>query len=390
MMARREVARSKARFALFTAAVGLLVFLILFFEVILGSLVTSFVGAIEGQSAPVLVYGRDARRNIAGSVVTPEQLDVVSSIDGVERAAPLGEAAFTLLADGVEVDASVFGFQLDGPGTPIRLVEGRLPSAPGEAVASKEDEDSGFGIGSLVTTASPNEAIDADGAADGSSSPTSALRIVGLTERSRYSVAPTLWISFDDYVSLRKAVNPDAASVLASVIAVEPVEGVTPESVVEAINEGVDGVVAMTRADAASQAPAVAQVVRSVSMILALSFMIVTLVIGFFFLILTVQKRQSLTLLRAIGAPLWYLVGGLVGQVVFVAIGGLVIGWGLMIVSINASSGKVPLTVDYRLAALTSVAVVVFALIGSSVTMWRTLRLDPASAIAPHGVSGLA
>lgn len=378
LLARREVARSKLRFALFVSAVGLLVFLILFFEVILGSLVSSFVGAIDGQSAPVLVYGSDARKNIAGSIVSLEQVDAVAGVDGVARAAPLGEATFTLLADGVEVDASVFGFQPGGPGVPNRLVEGRLPTAVGEAVASREDVDSGFGIGSIVTT------VDADGTEG------TVLHIVGLTERSRYSVAPTLWVSFDDFVSLRRAVNPDAKSVSPSVVAVEPVTGVSPALLVDRIDSQVEGVTALTRSDAASKAPAVAQVVRSVSMILVLSFVIVTLVIGFFFLILTVQKQESLTLLRAVGAPSSYLVGGLVSQVVFVALGGLIVGWSLLWVTVATSSGKVPLAVDAGLALITSVAVVVFAVIGASVTVWRTVRLDPAKAISPHGVGGLA
>ncbi len=383
LMARMEMARSKLRFALFISAVGLLVFLILFFEVILGSLVTSFVGAIKNQSAPVLVYGSDARRNIAGSLVTPEQVDAVSRVSGVGRAAPLGEATFTLAAGGTDVDVSVFGYRPDGPGVPTKLVAGRLPQGPGEAVASREDESSGFGLGATVETVNAGAVDDEDHRT------TTRLEVVGLTEQSRYSVAPTLWVSFDDYVELRRSVNPDARAVLPSVVAVEPADGVSSDQLVERINSEVEGVLAMTRSDAATQAPAVAQVVRSISMILVLAFMIVTLVIGFFFLILTVQKQEALTLLRAVGAPNRYLILGLVSQVVVVATGGLIVGLTLLVVSVNASSGKVPLAVDWSMAVTTSIAVVLLALVGSSVTMLRTLRIDPASAIATQTQPGL-
>lgn len=374
LLVRREIARSKLRFGLFISAIGLLVFLILFFEVILGSLVTSFVGAIDHQSAPVLVYGGDARKNIAGSVVTPDQVDAVAAVAGVGESAPLGEATFTLVADGVEVDASVFGYRPGSVGSPTNLVAGRLPESPGEAVASEEDVGSGFGIGSTVSTST--------GAAE--------LRIVGLTRHSRYSVAPTLWVAFEDFEAMRRAVNPDARFVPASVVAVAPARGASVEDVVQAINSQVGGVQALTRSEAVSQAPAVAQVVRSVSMILVLAFIIVTLVIGFFFLILTVHKQESLTLLRALGAKRSYLAGALLAQIVIVALGGLSVGWALLYLSLGVAHGKVPLAVDLPLAVLTSIGVVAFALVGSSVTLWRTLKIDPAAAVSPQGQGGLA
>ena len=43
--------------------------------------------------------------------------------------------SITIEADGTDTDASVFGFQPGGPGEPTRMVEGRLPSSPTEAVA---------------------------------------------------------------------------------------------------------------------------------------------------------------------------------------------------------------------------------------------------------------
>jgi len=268
MVAFAEVRRAKVRFGLLSGAVGLLVFLILFQQALLGSLLLSFTGALENQSGTVLVYGEDARKNISASIVLPPQQAAVEAVDGVADSAALGEATFTIEANGDHTDASIFGFTPGGPGEPTRLVEGRLPAAAGEAAASEEDSDAGFGLGDTVTSV--------DGGAT--------LTIVGLTERSRFSVAPTLWVTFETYADLRLAANPDATDVVASAIAVVPEEGVSADELARRIDDQVDGVEALTRGQAVDQAPGVSSVNTSFQLILALAFLVVAVVIGFFFL----------------------------------------------------------------------------------------------------------
>ena len=70
-LALREIRRAKVRFGLLMAAIALLVFLILTQQALQSGLITSFIGAIERQSAPVLVYSVDGQRTLQGSVITP-------------------------------------------------------------------------------------------------------------------------------------------------------------------------------------------------------------------------------------------------------------------------------------------------------------------------------
>ena len=67
-LALKEIARAKARFGLLIAAIGMLVFLILFQQSLQNGLLTSFAGAIRNQSAPVLVYSVDGQRVLQGSI----------------------------------------------------------------------------------------------------------------------------------------------------------------------------------------------------------------------------------------------------------------------------------------------------------------------------------
>lgn len=374
LLAGREIRRAKLRFGLLAGAVGLLVFLIMFQQALLGSLLQSFTGAVENQSGTVLVFSAEARKNVAGSVIPPPVQAQVEAVDGVRAAAPLGEATLTVEAGGEQVDASVFGFQPGGPGEPTRLVEGRLPASATEAVASREDASAGFGLGATVTSVNGDVA----------------LTVVGLTEQSRYSVAPTLFVTFDGYTALRLAANPDATAVLPSLVALTPAPGTTPDQLAVAVNDAVPGVEALTRAQAVAQSPGVSAVNTSFSLILGLAFVVVALVIGFFFLILTVQKMSSLTLLRAVGASTGYLVRALLLQIAFVVVGGLVVGVALTWLVVQAASAGLPITLDPATLAGSAVGVLVLAVLGSSVTLLRVRRIDPAHVVSRPSLGGLA
>lgn len=366
--------RAKVRFGLLSAAVGLLVFLILFQQALLGSLLLSFTGALQNQSGTVLVFSEDARKNVAASVILPTQQSSITGVAGVGQAAPLGEATLTVDAGGEQTDASVFGFQPGGPGEPIRLVEGRLPETPSEAVASTEDTAAGFGLGDTVTSVSGQVP----------------LTIVGLTERSRFSVAATLWVTFDGYRELRQAANPDATAVLPSVIALTPADGVSPEELAASINDQIDGVEALTRDEAVDQAPGVSSVSTSFQLILGLAFIVVAVVIGFFFLILTVQKLPVLTVLRAVGAPTGYLIRALLLQIALVVGLGLVIGALLTFLAVQGASAGLPIAIEPATLAVSAVGVVLLALVGSIFTLVRVSRIDPADVMNRQNVGGLA
>lgn len=374
MLAGKEIKRAKLRFGLLSGAVGLLVFLILFQQALLGSLLLSFTGALENQSGTVLVFSEEARKNVAGSVILPPQQAQIEAVEGVGSAAGLAEGTFTIEAKGTDVDASIFGVEPGGPGEPTRLVEGRLPTTPTEAVASNEDAPDGFGLGDTVTS------VDGD----------IPLTIVGLTERSRFSVAPTLWVTFDGYTALRKASNPDATAVLPSVVAAIPAQGVSASQLAASINEQVEGVQALTRSQAVNEAPGVSSVNTSFQLILALAFLVVAVVIGFFFLILTVQKQSTLTVLRAVGAPTSYLVKALLKQIFLVVGVGLVVGLALTYGAVKGASAGLPISLEPATMVVTAVAVVVLSLVGSLFTLLRVGRIDPADVMNRQNAGGLA
>jgi putative ABC transport system permease protein len=152
------------------------------------------------------------------------------------------------------------------------------------------------------------------------------------------------------------------------------------------INEQVDGVEALTRQEAVDGSPGVSSVRTSFTIILGLFYLVVPLVTGLFFLIVTFQKASALTLLRAIGAPARSLVWSLLVQVVIVMIIGSLIAFGLYSVAIQGVS-NLGVRVEVMPAVVTSLVVLALALLTSLVAVRRVLRLDPLLATTGAGVA---
>jgi len=379
-LALRELRRSKVRFILLTVAIGLLVFLAFFMQTLLVNLLGFFTGALEHQSATVLVYGKDSRRSLEGSVITPAQVDAVGAVEGVGSSGPLGERSFTVRANGKDVDAILFGYDLGGPGEPTRMTTGLLPQRDGEGVGSSIDADQGFGVGDTVE-------IVPGGAGVGTPLP---VRIVGTADKSRFSVLPTVFVSWDTYVAAAKVANPAATTVLPSAVAVIPAKGVSPADLAARINRAVPGVDALTRDQAVADAPGVSSVSQSFSLIIGLTYIVITIVIGFFFVILTVQKTASLTLLRAIGADTRTLVGALFVQVLIVVVLAMGIGAGILALAALGSSPVFPISADPALIARVGGTILVLALLAALVAARRIARIDPIDDVNRPSLGGLS
>ncbi len=365
-LALREMRRRAGRFLILVGAVTVLVFFLLFQQALLGGLISEFVGALRNNDADGFVYGELARDNLQASVVSPDTVAAVGAVDGVRQAGSVGVGTFTASvaapAPDDRRDVTLFGYELGGPGGPDNVTDGRLPQAPGEALAS--DAGTGFAVGDTVELA------------DGGT-----ISIVGVGDELSFSVTPTLFVSFDTYAQARTAQNPDASVVPPSAVAVWVDQGADPTTVMAAVDAAVPGVDALTRTQAADEAPGVASVQQSFSVILLLGWLTVGTVIGFFFLILTTQKLPQLTLLRAMGVHTAELAGAVATQIVIVVAAGFALG--ALGTTQALSGGSSGLNASLSSGDLGSAAAIlgVLAAIALAVSAWRIRGLDPVDAV---------
>lgn len=365
-LAVREIVRNRTRFALLSGAVGLLVVLLLFFQSVASALTGALTGALANQDAEVVVYGARARQNPLASVVPAQTVDALTAVRGVAEAAGVVQGATTAVRpDGTEVDVVVVGIEPGAPGTP-RAIDGALPTA-GTAAASGSGFDPGFPVGSTVEVGRDRTPVEVTGHAVDASASSSPTLYVPRAEASRL---------------LGGASRTDVVSW----VAVRPAEGVEPAVLATRLTDAVDGVQALPRAAAVEALPGVDTITRSFGILYALLYVVVTIVTGVFFLILTVQKRDALVLLRAVGARRRDVVTPVLLQVVLVvglgALGGSAVTAGLLRVAPETFGGSLsPAT------ASTSTAVVLaLGLVSATAAVRRVLAIEPAEATMSGGL----
>ena len=194
-----------------------------------------------------------------------------------------------------------------------------------------------------------------------------------------------MFVSYDTFAAASTVKNPDAQGAPPSIVAVEPEPREDPRRLAVRIDAEVAGVEALDRQTAVDSLPGVASVTTSFTIILTLALVVITLVVGIFFVILTVQKTPSLTLLRAIGASGGALVHALLVQVAIIVAVGIAMGAAMLWVASLASSARFPISFDPAVVLSRRLAVAVLSVLASLAAIRRVLRIDPIAAITPMG-----
>lgn len=360
-LALAEIRRSKARFALLAGAIALLAFLILFQQAIQSSLLRSLSGGIRNQTAPVVVFNVDGRRFLQSSSVTDSQRTAIESLDEVAATASIRQGTFPVLVDGSTEATSVLGYDDADLGGPVELTAGRLPERRGEVVMNEVDDAFGFAVGEVVTVQPSGLELTIVGAADD----------VGLNG------LPTLFTTTETYLEVLRTRNPAAELPPPNALGLRPADGLSAASAAAAVNALSDDLDATTRADAADGNPAVASITQSFRVVLTLFGVVVPLVTGLFFLILTTQKSQALTLLRAVGAPARRLVQALLVQVGFVLIVGLGLATGLYALATSQQLDNLALSPEPGALVFWVVTLSVLGVLSALASARRVLAIDP-------------
>jgi putative ABC transport system permease protein len=376
LFATAELGRSKARFGGLILGTGLLVFALLFQQALLEAVLQGMAGAIKRQSAPIIVFPVEAKRSLGAGLMPQPLTDRVASVPGVADTGPLGFGLFSYRppAGGEAVNVSVIGYQPGRPGTPTGVREGRLPEAPDEIVASTEGALGHYRLGDTLVF-EPGDVR---------------LEVVGLTEQSLLNIGPALWVPWSRYEELTKHVMRGVQVVLPSVLAVTPRPSASVADLVKDINAQVPGTDAVTREVAADSAPGRQAIQGAFFSVMMLTYAVVGIVIGFFFLMITLQKEQSITMLRAVGASAGYLIRCLLLEVAIVMAGGVAVGVALIYLIQPVARAVVIIDPDPVAIAATAIPALGVALLGTLPPMRRMFRTDPNALIAKPSLGNVA
>jgi putative ABC transport system permease protein len=361
-----EIWRSPGRFVRLATGVGLLSLLVIVQQAFLSGLVGQMNGGLRTSDADLLVFSRDAAGAFPASAVADSAVGVAASVPGVADAGSLRFGSATAVVGGEQVEVSLVGVDPERPGAPARMVAGRAVGGADDAVATAADRGAGFLPGASVEVLPGGRTLG----------------IVGLAGDANLAIAPTLYVSTTTFLEIARHQRPDALTPPPrTAVAVRVAGGHDLATVRGALTEAIDDVDVLTRAEAAERFPGVAEITHSFAIVLGLLGVVVALVAGLFFMILTVQKTATLTVLRATGVGAPTLVAALVVQVVVVVGTGIVAGAAAAALLLGSVDVGFDAAVAPAGAARSAATMMAMVLVAALAAARRILRVDPATVL---------
>jgi putative ABC transport system permease protein len=360
-MALTEMKRAKLRFGLLTAAVALLVFLIVFLSSLSGALLRAFTGAIESLPGDGLVYSEAARANVQASRLDPGVTQQVADVPGVADVGSLAALSANAMVAGEPSELQLIGVTPGSPSEPGGVRSGTFPTAPTEVAVDASQVEVGLG-----------DTIRINGSETD-------LTVTGTLVGTQFGT-DTAWMTTQGYEAVLTELNPELGAVPINSVVFTVTEQADPVAVAAQIQQAVPGVEALEREAAVAAIPGVESVSQTFGLLVGITFVIGVVVVGFFFLILTVQKLRTFTLLRATGASTGRLAGSVTGQIAVVILLASALAVALAWAALSALSTGLPVSIDPVVITGIVAAVMVASLGAGLLSVRRIAKLDPAAA----------
>lgn len=361
-LALRELRRRFRKFLPTTAALALLVVLLLMLGGLLDGLYLGSTGALRSQEAELAVYSDSARDSVIRSRIDPATRDAIEAVDGVAATFGFGVALVGARVPGETAiaDTAVIGYEGNVDGVPD-------PPAPGEAWADESLRADGVSEGDVVKVGPTRIPIT----------------VVGFVSDTNFLQQGALWVEPDTWREVLAESRPGAAvdDGVFQTVWVDLAPGADAEGVAAAIDEATGTTKTLTREEAVLAIPGIKEQKSTFTQIIGVTFFVSGLVVALFFALLTLERTAMLGVLKAVGASSRQLVTVLGTQTLVVTAIAYTIGALVAVALSLVTPPDVPLTLTASRAAFVAIGVFVAALVGGAISLRRIIRIDPASAI---------
>jgi len=361
-LALRELRRRFRMFWPTTAALALLVVLLLMLGGLLDGLYLGSTGALRAQKGELAVYSDSARDSVIRSLIDPETRAAIESVDGVEATYGFGVALVGARVPGETAiaDTAVIGYEGNVDGVPA-------PPPPGKAWADKSLRADGVSEGDVVKVGPTRIPIE----------------VVGFVRDTNFLQQGALWVEPGTWREVLAESRPGAAVGAGSfqTVWVDVATGADRAEVAAAIDEATGTTKTLTRQEAVLAIPGIKEQKATFTQIIGVTFFVSGLVVALFFALLTLERTAMLGVLKAVGASSRQLVTTLGTQTLLVTALAYLIGAAIAFGFSLVIPPDVPITLTVSRAMFVAIGVFVAALIGGAISLRRIIKIDPASAI---------
>lgn len=351
-LALEEIRHGKWRYLSITAVVFLVSYLVYFLTGLAWGLASSYTEAIEQWQSQSVTLTQASNRNPLASRIPTEGLELSADSAALTIAVAAVEDRSAQGDEDGRVDTYVFAVDRDQFLSPT-VSEGKPLAAAGEAVVDAKLKRAGYQLGDTLTLP--------DGEED--------FTIVGFCQGTRFQTAPVIYLDAEDKEA---ALGEGADQVVSLVVNRGDSEPKASEDVeLETVTTG----------DFIDELPGYRAQYLTFSLMVVSMIAILSLVLGIFMYVLTLQKKTVFGIMKARGISTGYIARAGAYQTLLVSTAGALAGMGAAVASGVALSEAVPFAVNWLLFAIVTAAFILFTLLGSLFPIRVIAQIDPVEAI---------
>lgn len=373
-LALRELSFARGRFVLMGSVVALIAVLMVLLSGLSVGLVDDGVSGLQKLEVSSFAFESavDETAAFLRSVVDTKAADVWADAAGVAEAAPFGVTLVNTRTDrGVDVDLALFGVETDSWLMPTAATGGEL-AGPDQVLLAGTLEDEGVEVGDVMVVAQLGRELEVVGFLDG---------------QHTFGHVDAGYVDLRTWQEIRAGVRvgdgaPDHVYQEVTSIAVLNEDGAVPDL------SGADaaaGTTSMTLEESFGASPGYTAETTTLQMIQWFLYAISALVVGAFFTVVTIQRRQEIAVMRAMGASTGYLLRDSITQSVILLLVATVLGMGVgLLVGASLSASAMPFALDLAAVAVAGASLVLLGLVGAAFGVLRVTRVDPLTALGAN------
>ena len=312
--------------------------------------------SIDHWKADTVLLSSEANKSIGLSNLKLSDKKSLSA-DNVEPFSQMVTVAITKknLNEDVKQKVSIFGVN-NGSFLIPPVIQGRTFEAKNEVVIEKSlSEKEGYSIGDTIKTANSD----------------TELKIVGYTEKSRFNVAPVIYMNINDFQVLKYG---DKKSIDKPIINAFVVKGELKDY---------DGSIfqKVSIADFINELPGYSAQILTFGLMIGFLIVISAIIIGIFMYVLTIQKTPIFGIMKAQGISNGIIGISVLSQTFLLSLVGSILGlvgtWGTSLVLPSA----VPFLGNGLYYSVIFVSLIIFSLVGTLFSVLAIRKIDPLKAI---------
>ncbi|MBU0903671.1 MAG: ABC transporter permease [Planococcaceae bacterium] len=351
-LAWNEIKKNKLRFVLITGVLMLVSYLVFFLSGLANGLESLNREAVDKWDATGIVLTEESDKSMPQSSMTIEDADAIDA----NEIAVIGQLNAVATSAENKANVAIFGIEEDSFIMP-EVTEGESFSNENEVIASDTLLEEGFKLGDELELSSTDEV----------------LKIVGFTESARFNAAPVLYgdLSTFQRVKFGEAAGENENQINAAVIRTDDLSKVTIDDNFELIETETF----------IENLPGYTEQSLTLTFMIYFLFVISSVIVAIFLYVLTVQKISMFGVMKAQGISNRYLANSVVAQTFILAAIGVVVGFGLTLLTGAFLPAAVPVAFDLVTMMIYGLVLIAVAIVGAVFSVWTIVKIDPLKAI---------